>query len=518
MTTFAAPPLRAGDSGGAVTAVAPRTGRDYLNALRDDRAVYINGERVRDVTEHPALRNAARSIARLYDALHAPDLAPEILRDADTGDGRKTHAFFRAPRCAEDLVASHRAITAWSRLTYGWMGRSPDYKAALTTTFGAVPDFYGPFEPVARAWYRRAQHDLPFICHAIANPPIDRHQPLSELKDILVHAHRETSDGIIVSGAKVVATSAAITEYCFIGQTPNTASDDPDMALSFFLPIAAPGVKIICRASYEHAAHRQGSPFDYPLASRFDENDAILTLDNVLIPWEHVLIHRDPARTKRFFFDTGFVNNFLFHGCTRFAVKLEFIAGLLAKALRATGGDDARGKRALLGEVIAWSHTFDSLARAMALNPDPLGPAAVAPNRRAALAYCVQAPDCYPRIKDIIEKTVASGLIYLPSAAADLDNPDIAPQLARYVRGSGDMPHSERIKILKLLWDCVGSEFAGRHELYERNYAGGWECIRLMAEAEAHRAGRLNGMEALVDTCLADYDQHGWINPAWSAA
>ncbi len=487
------------------------TGADYIASLDDDRAVYLDGARVRDIAHHPAFRNSVRSIARLYDALHEP-AGDGLTVPCDADPSQRTHAFFRAARCADDLRDAQRAIAAWARLTYGWMGRTPDYKASLTTTLGANADFFGPYADNARRWYSHAQGHLPFLGHAVVNPPIDRHLPVEETGDTAVRVVRETDAGIIVSGAKVVATSAAIANHCFIGQTPNTASDDPAMAVSFIARLDTPGIALICRNSYELASR---SAFESPLASRFDENDAIITFNEALIPWEDVLIHRDPERVAQFFPRSGFVNQFLFHGCTRLAVKLDFIAGLLAKALRITGGHTARGKRALLGEVIAHRHAFWSLSNAMASSPDPWANGHVLPNHDAALAYCVLAPDAYPRVRAIVQQIVASGLIYLPASAADLDHPETAPLLARYARGSENTDHRERTKIMKLLWDAVGTEFAGRHELYERNYAGGWECTRLMVEASARGRRKLDAMEALVDRCLADYDEQGWTTDTW---
>ena len=125
------------------------------------------------------------------------------------------------------------------------------------------------------------------------------------------------------------------------------------------------------------------------------------------------------------------------------------------------------------------------------------------------------APDFYPRIKDIIERTVTSALIYLPSSVKDFANPAIEPYLRHYVRGSHDIDYIERIKMMKLLWDAMGSEFGGRHELYERNYAGGWEDIRIQALTEAEKGGRMKSMQGLVDQCMADYDPHGWTGDTW---
>ncbi|MDX2146561.1 MAG: 4-hydroxyphenylacetate 3-hydroxylase N-terminal domain-containing protein [Planctomycetota bacterium] len=512
-------PLAGADSGetGAPLPAGgqPRSGAAYLASLRDERQVYIQGQRVRDVTSHPALANAARSIARLYDALSDPKLGGLLTTTSDTPARRPTHAFFKASRSREELVRAGQAIATWARLTYGWMGRSPDYKASLTSTLGPNGAFYGPLEANARRWYSRAQDELPFLGHAIANAPVDRHLDTAQTKDVCVRVVGETSEGIRVRGAKVVATSAAIANACFVGHTPSTVSDDPEMSVSFIAPLSTPGVKLVCRASYEHAASAASSPFDHPLSSRFDENDCILIFDDALIPWEDVLIHRDPERVRRFFPESGFVNTFLFHGCTRFAVKLDFIAGLLSKALRCTGGHKHRGNKALLGEVVAWRHTFWSLARAMSHNPDAWVGGAVLPQKEAALAYCVLAPDCYPRLKDIVHRVIASGLVYLPSTAADLGHPDLRELMPTYMRGTEGIDHRQRTKIMKLLSDAVLSEFAGRHELYERNYSGGWEAIRLMVAGEAARTGAIADLESLADACMSDYDERGWTNDAW---
>ncbi len=142
----------------------------------------------------------------------------------------------------------------------------------------------------------------------------------------------------------------------------------------------------------------------------------------------------------------------------------------------------------------------------------------VLPERRAALAYSMLAPEAWSRVRTIVQRTVASGLVYLPSSAADFAHPEVAPLLSKYVRGSGGIDAQRRVKVMKLLWDAVGSEFAGRHDLYEQLYAGGWETLRLQAASEAERSGRLAAMEALADRCMDDYDLDGWTSPAWTDA
>jgi 4-hydroxyphenylacetate 3-monooxygenase len=496
-------------------AARPFTGAEYIDSLKDGREVYINGERVRDVTTHPAFRNATRSLARLYDALHDPAKRDVLTIPTDTGSGGFTHKYFRVARSPDELKGQQQAIAEWARLTYGWMGRTPDYKAALMNTLGANAEYYGQFVGNARAWYKRAQDNVLFMNHAIVNPPVDRGRPTNEVKDVYVSIDKETDAGVVVSGAKVVATAAALTHYNFLGQNAATATSDPDMAIMFILPMDAPGVKLICRNSYEEIATRLGTPYDYPLSSRFDENDAIFVLDKVLIPWENILVHRDTEKILSFYPRSGFLNGFCFQGCTRYAVKLDFICGLVAKALHATGGDEFRGNQAMLGEICAWRELFWSLSNAMASNPQPWVGDALLPNLQPAMAYRVFAPDAYSKIKEIIEKIVASALIFLPSSSRDFANPAIDPLLKQYVRGSNGIDYKERIKVMKLLWDAIGTEFGGRHELYERNYAGNHEDIRIQVLTGARRSGAMQAMTDLVDKCMAEYDETGWLDEHW---
>src|SRR5438132_2141105 len=196
----------------------PFTGAEFLESLRDGREVYVYGERVKDVTTHPALRNAAASVAKLYDALHDANTKDVLTTATDTGSGGYTHKFFKAARSREEVVAQRDAIAAWARITYGWMGRSPDYKAAFLNTLGANAEFYGKFAANARAWHKRAQEAVLYLNHALVNPPIDRNKPLEQVKDVYITIQKATDAGIYVSGAKVVATNSALTHYTFLGQ------------------------------------------------------------------------------------------------------------------------------------------------------------------------------------------------------------------------------------------------------------------------------------------------------------
>jgi 4-hydroxyphenylacetate 3-monooxygenase len=491
----------------------PFTGQEFLESLRDGREIWIYGQRVKDVTAHPAFRNPARMLARLYDALHDPAQRAVLTCPTDTGSGGFTHRYFRAPNSAEDLVAARDAIAAWARLTYGWMGRSPDYKAAFLATLGANAEFYAPYQDNARRWYKAAQERVLYLNHALVQPPVDRHRPTDEVADVYVHVEQETDAGLVISGAKVVATGSALTHANFIAHPSTTPTKSKGFAVVFIATMDTPGVKLVCRPSYAMAAEVMGSPFDYPLSSRLDENDAILILDRALVPWENVLVYEDVEKSNTFFEHSGFFARAMFHGCTRLAVKLDFIAGLLLKAVDAVGSGDNRNVQASIGEAIAWRNMFWGLTDAMARTPAPWAAGTVLPNPEYAQAYRVLATVAYPRVKELTESILGSALIYQNSHAADFQSPELRPYLDKYLRGSDGTDAVERIKLMKLLWDAMGTEFGGRHELYERNYAGAPETVRLLTLQMARGSGLAERVRGFAEQCMAEYDLDGWTVP-----
>lgn len=501
----------------ATPAVTPYTGAEYLDSLKDTREIYIHGERVKDVTTHPAFRNSARMVARWYDKFH--EKSDQIGVPCDDGSGGVTHPFFLGSKTADDLVKSRDAIAELQRVSFGWMGRSPDYKASFLGTLGANKGFYGEYADNAVNWYNKTQQRMDYWNHAIVNPPIDRDKAIEEVRDVFIHVEKETDAGLVVSGAKVVATGSALTHYNFIAHY-GVPVKDKAFAVLFTVPMDVDGVKLISRTSYELNAAVTGTPFDYPLSSRMDENDSILVFDKVLVPWENVFIYGDTEKINSFFPASGFIPRFTLHGCTRLSVKLEFIAGLFAKAVEATGSKDFRGVQTAVGEVIAWANLFKGITDGMVHNPLPWDgtDGYNLPNVYSGLSYRVFAPMAYGRIKELIERHVASGLIYLPGSSLDFESPAVRPYLDRFVRGSNGYAAIDRVKLLKLLWDAIGSEFGGRHELYETNYAGNYENIRIETLLTAEATGQLGAMKSFAEECMSEYDLSGWtssdlINP-----
>lgn len=490
------------------------TGDSFLESLRDGRQVFVDGEVVKDVTTHPAFAGAAKSSAHLYDALDAPE-TKDLMTTVDRYTGHRVHRFFTPAHSAEELLKARDAIEHWARMSYGFMNRTPDYKASFMAGLVSTQDFYAPYDSNARAWYEKYVKQGMAVSHAIVNPPVDRNRASHEISDVFITVVEERDDGIVVEGAKLMATGSALTNAAFVGQIHLgnlQKGKAEDMALAFIAPMNTPGLKVICRPSYEKKA---ASPFDSPLSSRFDENDTVLVFDNAFIPWENVLIYRDTEKIHEYFPRSGLLSRGFFQGAIRMAVKLEFMAGLLDKGTRMNGTQDFRGVKAGLGELLAWRHLTWAMTTAMAMDPEE-GPAGtVLPKLEYAASHRVLAPLSWRRVHDFFEEHLAGSLLMTGSSYKDLQNTELRPLLDRFYRGSAGGAE-ERIKLFKLAWDAIGSEFGGRHELYELNYAGGPDQVRLDTANAAQAMGLLDAYGAQVDKAMGDYDLDGFTRGRWA--
>jgi 4-hydroxyphenylacetate 3-monooxygenase len=250
------------------------------------------------------------------------------------------------------------------------------------------------------------------------------------------------------------------------------------------------------------------------LSSRFDENDSVVIFDKVFIPWENVLVYRDVEKATAFYGASGFINRYQLQANTRLCVKLDFMCGLLAKGLAANGTDPFRGNQAMLGEVVAWRDLIWAINAAMTLDPQPGPGGCVLPNIDYVSAARLFATTGWPRVKEIFELILGGSPLVIPSSYKDMESEELRPYIDRYYRGS-DSSAEDRIKLFKLIWDAIGTEYGGRHELYERNYSGNHEQVRIDALNFARRKGLVNAFTSFVDQCMSDYNVHGWTNPAW---
>jgi 4-hydroxyphenylacetate 3-monooxygenase len=261
--------------------------------------------------------------------------------------------------------------------------------------------------------------------------------------------------------------------------------------------VAAEGLKLYCRRPFAPAAT---SSYDYPLTSRYDETDALLVFDDVFVPWEKVLVYRDVAGLRRQFFDTGAHVLGNWQAQIRFAVKLQFIAGLARKVAAVNGVDRFPGVVEKLGELAGLTSVVESAVLAAEYTAADDGSGLWLPGKRAVYGAMGLQAELYPRALAILRDLVGGGVLQVPSGVADMRNPETRADIDRYIQ-SPSAPAEERVKLFKLVWDAVGSEFAGRHHQYEMFYAG----APFVVKGYAYRNYGFDGPLAEVDAFLGSY-------------
>ena len=479
-----------------------KTGEQHLQSLRDGRDVYIHGAGVNDVTAHPAFRNSVATAASLYDYQCSPENI-EKMTFVSPGTGERVNRCWQLPGSYAELVARREALTAWAETHYGFMGRSPDHVASCVSgMYMGVEEFeaYDPARAGAlRDYYRFARdHDL-FLTYVIINPLADRSRSVHEQANAALTAHitDQDSQGITVTGAKMLGTSAIMANEVLVTSIQPLKPGDEPFAVSFAVPINARGLRILARKSYEESSP---SVFDNPLASRYDENDAILYFDDVKVPWERVFVAGDVAMCQKQFHATP-AHVFQNYQCQiRLMVKLRFLAGLGQMIAAANGIESFPQVRETLGELAAEAAMVEGLVYAMEVRGQLRGPYYI-PDRHMLYAAQVLTQRLYPKAITALRSLAGGSMIMLPSGIEDFAVAKLA-EYAMRSQGSSAMSPMERIKFFKLAWDAVGSEFASRHTQYEMFYAG----ADFVTRGHSYRTYEWGSATTLVARLLASYD------------
>lgn len=493
------------------------TGQEYLDSLDDGREIWFDGEKINNIANHKAFRNAARSVARFYDQLHDPKVQDDLLL-VDRFNN-VTHKFFAPAYSSEELLAARNAIAISQRLNYGWMGRTPDYKAAFMGHLADNAETYGEhYKDNAINWYNKFASRALFLNHVLVDPPVDRSQERINVRDVFVSVDKEDDKGIYVSGAKMVATGSMLTHATFVGLSGAIGSRlqenrDEDMAVVFMADMNTQGLKMVCRPSYELKAT---SALENPLSGRYDENDAVLILDKAFIPWENVLVYRDIERCRNFYHGSGFFARYNLQAAVRLAIKLEFAAALLEEGTKCSGTYQFRPIQAAIGEILAIRNIIWSMTTAAAHDTETIGNGGVIPNNEVAASLRYYMARSWDKVRDIYQRYLAGAPIYTISSENDYLNSELSPLVDQYYRGTG-YEAKDRIKLFKLVWDSIYSEFAGRHSLYERNYSGNHDMQRIDVLSLANKSGSMDKYRSMIYQCLEDYDyngwKHTWVNP-----
>jgi 4-hydroxyphenylacetate 3-monooxygenase len=449
-----------------------RTGAAVLEGLRDGREVYIDGERIADVTRDKRLAGGARTLAALYDLQHEPALIDTMTYRSPTSGDRVGLSFIE-PRAREDLRRRRAMIKRWHDETLGMFGRAPDFLNVVLSSFAAGSDAFGqPYGANMRAYYELArEHDL-VATHSLTNPQVDRSRNITaQAKDLAAKAVRETDQGIVVRGARMLATLGAYADELLVMSAPTYPLPETEeakpFALGFAIPVATPGVRMICRPSVLHLG--AGSPLDHPLSVRYDETDCMVVFDDVLVPWERVFVYRDVAIHNTIYGRTGARGALAHQFVTKDLAKAEFMMALAFTLARTTKVDGFLHIQGHLAERINDVEVIRACLVAAEEEATTLANGLVVPASGPLGAMRFMFPQMFRRACECIGIIGAGGLVTVPSFA-ELDGP-VAADVAAYCQAAG-AESRERIKLFRLAHDAALSTFSGRQQLYERFFAG----------------------------------------------
>ncbi|WP_199256824.1 4-hydroxyphenylacetate 3-hydroxylase family protein [Alteribacillus sp. YIM 98480] len=477
-----------------------RTGQEYLNSLNDGRRIYIDGKRVENIPDHPALSGISQTISRLYD--HMADPKQEMTYTSPK-TGAPVSKAYMIPRSKEDLTAKRLAMKKSADLTYGLVGRSPEHVANFLAGFASSPELFAEagqsYADHVQQYYEYARDNHLFGSYAIVQPQIDRSKPAHEQEDPYLAAgvYEEKKDGIVLRGAQMLATSGAVSDFLFLSCIQPLRPGDENYAVSVAIPLNTPGLKLYLRRGY---AMDKPSTYDYPLSTRFDETDALAVLEDVFVPWEQVFVYCNIDLTYKQFFSTPAHNFGNTQAQVRFVSKLQFIAGLVKKMTMTTGTIKMPPVQGQLGELISRISVFEGLLLAAESTAKPNKNGVYVPNPRFLYSAMALQPQLNNSVLELARELAGGGLIQLPSSYKDFASDETVKDIQRYVQSPG-VTAEERVKLYKLAWDIIGSEFAGRHQQYERFYGG----PPFVVKGQAYKYYGFEEADQLVADCLDSY-------------
>ena len=339
-----------------------RTGDKYLSSLQNHREVWHRGKRINDVTAEPGMALGARTLANFLDRQHSTEWSEKL--SFGEPDGSRSAMSFLIPAAADDVRRRGIACYEWAKWSQGMFGRTPDYKNASLMAFAAAADFLnsgtGPkptdFTANMRAYYETARREDLVLIHTLVNPQFSAERLKQGLSspEVALHLVEEKSDGIVVSGAQLLATFGLLANdiEVFPSTLLKAAPENIPYAFAFTLPVATPGLRMLCRDSYDE---------NKPLSGRFEEMDAVVIFDNVFVPWHRVFMDKDPQLCNRAFTQTNAVI-YMMHqvACAKLA-KAEFIVGLLCAMAHAYDKDKDAQIKGRIAEVMWMTKTVRAL-------------------------------------------------------------------------------------------------------------------------------------------------------------
>jgi 4-hydroxyphenylacetate 3-monooxygenase oxygenase component len=474
-----------------------RSGKNYVAGLKKRGAgnVWIAGRKVEDITSDPFFQRPIESIAALYDL--QLDSGHGVRMVSAEGYGLS----FMIPEVQDDLVARRLAMDVWARATFGMVGRSPDYCNTVLMAFEETAFFNQlgvDFGKNLSRYYEYCRANDLFLTHAIVNPQVDRSKTSAEQDNPYMHLGivEERADGLIVRGAKMLATHGPTADEIIVYPLPGSvAAGEEKYALAFGIPTDTPGLKFICREPFDDGSM---SRWDHPLGARFEEPDAMVVFDDVLIPWERVFLHANVALANKLFTSASIQNNTGHQTAVRGLAKCKFMAGLAIAMSRSVKTDVFLHVQEQLGEIIGYLQLIEGALLMSEAKAERTESGAIRPAWPPLQSIRYHLPRIYERMVQVVQVIGAGGLLISPTRE-DMTS-EIGPDIAAYYKGAG-IDAETRIHLAKLAWDATGTQFGQRMLQYERYYAG--DPVRVAATL--YQRQNTDELIALVQRALPDH-------------
>jgi 4-hydroxyphenylacetate 3-monooxygenase len=447
-----------------------RRGEQVIQKLKEaSPEIWYGGERVKDVTTHPALKNGVRSLAALYDLQWEQ---PEVMLFDSPSTGQKVGRSYLIPRTREELQSVSRMMKVWADSTFGMMGRAPDYLNRAMSAYAAGADFLAEADPKfgenARRYHEHIRENDLCLTHTLITPQANRAVGISDQADpyLAARVKEETDAGIILRGARMLATLPMANEIMVFPSTYlRNRPEDAPYAYGLAIPTNTPGLKFICRESVDYGR----SHYDHPLGSRFEEMDAVVVFDDVFVPWERVFLYRDVDRCNRAYSATGAIVNMAHQVAVKDIAKTEYLLGLASLMVHTIGVEGFQHVQEKIAEIWVNAETMKAFLRAAEAEAELDQYGVMRPAWDPLDAARNLYPRLYPRMIEIIQQLGASGLVSMPTEA-DVNGP-LAEEVKRYYQAAR-ADALERIPLFRLAWDTAVSAFGSRQALYERYFFG----------------------------------------------
>ena len=452
-----------------------KNGKQFLDTLSAEREIYIEGERVKDVISDPRFSGATKTMAHLMDIQSDPDLSDVMTYNSPT-TGDKVGMTHIQPQSRDDVIARNDAIKVWMDASCGMMGRSPDYKNCIISNYAAAKDVFkrDAFDGSQNIqnFYEHVRENDAVTTHVLVNPQVDRSKPAHlETSDIVAQIVKETDAGIVIRGARMVATLCAMANELLVmpaaATWSNETRDTSDFSFGFAIPTSTPGLKFICRPPVAHT--NAPNLMDHPLSLQYDESDGMVIFDDVLVPWERVFIHRDPDFDLKVNPNSYIAHSMLMQSVVRAQAKSEFMMALAFSIARSTKIDQHIPVQVKLAEMISMTEFVRSCRITAEHDAHKTEFGTWVGGIRPLQTWQTFFFEMYNRQCEIITTLGAGGLVAVPSFAEIAG--DLKEDVEKYFQvANADAPR--RIKLMRLAYDSALSSFAGRQRLYEQYYTG----------------------------------------------